>query len=511
MKVWGYAQHELIYIVWALMDVALLTPFVLSVMGWARYWPPSTVLLLTLFLMLFAFNLTRLMSALNLPPERQQLITAVTLLVTIIIFLRSMFHAPTSIIDFNWLQEFFDSMNDRGNILWVQDVVLLFIIILSWGRGIQLSLREYTVDRVGLRLRVGGLILAPLVIWFANIRLLYSIAPFIFLFFLAGLTAVSLIRAEELEQDKSGHSVTLSPRWFGAVLITAMLIISIGVVLTTIISGETAEQVSSFFAPAVNALRILATVAFATIVYLLLPFFYLLEIGVNWLAAFFKWALGILNIFAKIVSKLQRFNRAEVPLEEEFVDPVNQSFNNILEEVTGVGVDISRNWQIIIVLIIIAVILLVALMIGRIYRNSKVEERQFNWVDDMGQEDAEDDGFAKRLLRRLGFLQDWRTALSIRRIYRKMIRAAAGSGYPRMEAETPYEYLKTLQKVWPDYQTEAALITQAYVRVRYGEIPESKEELEAIRDAWKVLERTKPADGSSRSSTIRPTLNSRDK
>ena len=238
MKVWGYVQHELIYVMWALMDVALLTPFVLSVMGWARYWPPNTVMLLILFLMLFAFNFARLMSALNLPPERQQLITAVTLLLTIIFFLRSMFHAPTSLFDFGWMNEFFDSMNTRGDILWVQDVVLLFIIILSWVRGLQLSIRDYSVDRVGLRLRIGGLILAPFIIWFANIRLLNTIAPFIFLFFLAGLTAVSLIRAEELEQDKTGHSVTLSPRWFMSVLLSALFVVSVGVVLTMIISGK---------------------------------------------------------------------------------------------------------------------------------------------------------------------------------------------------------------------------------------------------------------------------------
>lgn len=71
---------------------------------------------------------------------------------------------------------------------------------------------------------------------------------------------------------------------------------------------------------------------------------------------------------------------------------------------------------------------------------------------------------------------------------------AESFGYPRLEAETPYEYLTSLARVWPQAATETQLITQAYVRVRYGEIPETRAELEQILAAWRTLLNTLPAE-----------------
>ena len=75
-----------------------------------------------------------------------------------------------------------------------------------------------------------------------------------------------------------------------------------------------------------------------------------------------------------------------------------------------------------------------------------------------------------------------------------MCETAAGYGYPRAGTETPYEYLNTLVQVWPDNSLESLVITEAYNRVRYGEIPESKDELNQIIEAWKILERATPDD-----------------
>jgi hypothetical protein len=61
-----------------------------------------------------------------------------------------------------------------------------------------------------------------------------------------------------------------------------------------------------------------------------------------------------------------------------------------------------------------------------------------------------------------------------------------------MGAETPYEYLPTLARVWPEYAAESRLITEAFIRVRYGEVPETVDELEIIRDAWRRLEAAEP-------------------
>ncbi len=75
-------------------------------------------------------------------------------------------------------------------------------------------------------------------------------------------------------------------------------------------------------------------------------------------------------------------------------------------------------------------------------------------------------------------------AVSIRKIYANMARLAERQGFPRQPAQTPYEYLPALGLAFPDCQAEAAAITEAYVKVHYGEAPESIRDLQRIREYW---------------------------
>jgi len=92
----------------------------------------------------------------------------------------------------------------------------------------------------------------------------------------------------------------------------------------------------------------------------------------------------------------------------------------------------------------------------------------------------------------LGIFRNWYAATSIRRVYQLMVKAAQTSGYPRPESETPFEYLQSLQKVWPRHQAECRRITDAFVKVRYGELPETAEELNEIVAAWHTLAAAEP-------------------
>ena len=73
-----------------------------------------------------------------------------------------------------------------------------------------------------------------------------------------------------------------------------------------------------------------------------------------------------------------------------------------------------------------------------------------------------------------------------------MCAAAAAAGYPRCGSETPYEYLSSLSRIWPELTADTRLITEAFIRVRYGEVPETDEELETLRSAWRRLETQEP-------------------
>lgn len=58
---------------------------------------------------------------------------------------------------------------------------------------------------------------------------------------------------------------------------------------------------------------------------------------------------------------------------------------------------------------------------------------------------------------------------------------------PRLPAFTPQEFLPQLISLFPDYSNEVTLLTDVYQRVRYGEIPESSEEMRQIIAAWNAV------------------------
>jgi hypothetical protein len=61
-------------------------------------------------------------------------------------------------------------------------------------------------------------------------------------------------------------------------------------------------------------------------------------------------------------------------------------------------------------------------------------------------------------------------------------------GYPRPTATTPLEFLPELSRIFPESAADLQDITRAYLKVRYGEVPETQAEVDDIETAWKRVE-----------------------
>ena len=125
-KVWLHVQHELLYLSWALMEIALFTPLSFALLAWARFWPPGQITFWLLLLMLLPFNLARLMALLQIAADHQRTVIAVSLLLTSLIAIRSLIYAPQSLFDLSWLTDFFANMAESGNHLWLRDLAIFF-------------------------------------------------------------------------------------------------------------------------------------------------------------------------------------------------------------------------------------------------------------------------------------------------------------------------------------------------------------------------------------------------
>jgi hypothetical protein len=148
-------------------------------------------------------------------------------------------------------------------------------------------------------------------------------------------------------------------------------------------------------------------------------------------------------------------------------------------------------------LIFVSALAVLAFSIGRVRRArqaGRLGEHESVWETASAAKDVRDalesrwqrwrEDLQARLARLRG--EDY-SLVSILQIYASLVKLAAASGLPRHEAATPYEYVATLHKAFPDSAEEVQLITNAYVHAHYGERSFRPEYVQRVRDAWLTI------------------------
>jgi hypothetical protein len=77
--------------------------------------------------------------------------------------------------------------------------------------------------------------------------------------------------------------------------------------------------------------------------------------------------------------------------------------------------------------------------------------------------------------------------ISIRALYRGLLRWAARQGVARLPFQTPLEHLAVLEQGFPQQQNDLRRITDAYLLARYSRTPVSREEFDRARHAWQRI------------------------
>jgi hypothetical protein len=76
------------------------------------------------------------------------------------------------------------------------------------------------------------------------------------------------------------------------------------------------------------------------------------------------------------------------------------------------------------------------------------------------------------------------TLISIRALYRNLLRWAAKQGIARLPWQTPLEHLVLLEQGFPQQQDDLRQFTEAYLSARYSRKPVSPEEFDSAQKAW---------------------------
>ncbi|NIS81139.1 MAG: DUF4129 domain-containing protein [Anaerolineales bacterium] len=434
--------------------------------------------------LLVAYFSTRIMYFMRIKAFVRRGLTVILLGFAWIFALNHLLYADLSLKLGSVVQRALLAFRDRSIFLLPEFGVIL-IILLIWSRGVVIAQRWMSAQVVVRSFRVGVLI-------FLGLAFLQGFpwegAPGVefHLFLLAGLVGMGAGRAAELGVLRGGQPNVFDRSW--------LLGVGVGASLVVIIALVVAGFASTYLVDLALRLTILIVEGVVFLLMLVLsPLIFLLIVLVAQLAE------GLLADILTRLEEIFRFSALREILSEvlQFLLALFNGLIDILSTFWRRLADFRELKTILLLGVILLAVMFLLVLLGRRWRRQTVgrwglEDRQF--IFDLAEftsslRKALRDG-AKRLIHNLQRLRQggrFLAAARIRRIYTQMMRMSSDLDSPRLTAQTPWEFLSTLKVLFPNRGGDLACITEAYQRVRYGELPETREEVARVEAAWRAV------------------------
>jgi hypothetical protein len=451
---------------WVVPWYRSLTPVTYAVSIWRVFFVLGGIILLS--------NLsTRAMNYLDLKISIRRGVIIALIILSVFLGLKLLLYEAEPLQIGELFRRPFQAFSDVRGLIPDEFLVTVVVLVIFW-RG--LSLASKYIDPVSVR-RNFYLGLAMFVVFIFINTIITGETPgaMLYLFFVSALIAMGSARIFIITQLRGGARNPFDLRWFLGIFITSLVIVSLaglaawlfgertsfisgisslilgifGILMLVVISpiifiahrlSQSMPGVSGTFDNIIAALEDLRN-TFSGIANSLLEVFGIPSLA-NWvqlLKPFLLWGLVIILSVA-IIYSISRWLFNE-----------RTSYKDVLESVIEPG------------------------ELARMFRKS-VQERL--------------DSLVQSFRGRSGLLKGrrWLAAAKIRRIYTQLMDLSAKLGEPRPPAHTPLEFLPVLERLFPEGKNEVTVITQAYLKVRYGELPESVQEVNVVESAWKQVE-----------------------
>jgi hypothetical protein len=356
-------------------------------------------------------------------------------------------------------------------------ILVLVATFWLWWRGANLARDTIDTQTVWRHFQQGLLMLAV-----GNIYLhlaLQSSTGFgpILLFLFASLMAMAMTRVTNIAEFYGKAQQGLGRRWFLFTLGVLALVLGASAILTSLLTGQ--------FSTLLDQVGLV-------IEWLLVPVAFIAS-----LVAYILFYIGVFigAILTPLLPKIQGEFQLPTPLPNNLVGTPspNQPAPSIFDSPIFATLEAVLFW--------LMVVILVALLFGVVGRRYLRRRRTDYGEPEAMMEERDLLALMRQRLRerarqlaelfnpkRFSRTQRALAAARIRQIYADFLDLCQDLGHPRPQPETPFEFQASLQgqifqSTWP----ELNLITQAYVKVRYGELPEDQRQMDAIEAAWKRL------------------------
>jgi hypothetical protein len=331
----------------------------------------------------------------------------------------------------------------------------IFAIVLWW-RGMALGTSELHPRDAEARLQVGILLLMVFAVTTLFTRdealLLYISA-----FFVGALPAAPLANLDLTERSRLGRRTPMGRSWWGWIAGTTVVVMVIALLITSLATGRSAAM-------------LLGTL----LAILLLPVVLLI-------------ALIPQSFFDALAAALRRLGEAF----NFFPNLAQESPQQAAQQAQQITVQVPPAVNLLIAVVVFALLVgLVLIMMRRAERPGRFAPNLSADVDgNLAALNRNDGGSKSQRLSSLS-LRRWLAAMTIRRLYARATHEAARRGKHRSAAQTPYDFLPSMQSAFPTAESDARAITEAYVAAHYGEVPDSQEALDALKQAWERMRAT---------------------
>jgi hypothetical protein len=464
--------RELSIVALMVMELSWIVPWYRALTPQTYAVSPLRVFLVLWMILLVAHLSTRAMNYLDLKITFRRWVTLALLLISTVIGLRFLLIQSQSLPVSELLNRSFENISDVRELIPNEFLVILIVILVYW-RGLSLATKYIDPTTVKRNFFLGIGMFAAFI--FIN-TLVTGEEPgiLLYVFFVSGLIALGSARIYSITHLRGGIKNPFDLRWFLGILVTTVIIVGLSGFIAWFFSGRNSI---------IGGLGSIILSIFALIMIALIsPLIFLIE----------RLTIGSDNLSGAVQSifdTLQDLRNTFSGIARNLYDVVSiPALTNIMEILKPFLL-----WS-----FIIMIGLGVLFSISRWLFNDRVSRQ-----DDL--ESILERGDLIQLLRqafqdRLQRIADsfqgrsrmlqgqrWLAAAKIRRIYARLMELTSKLGKSRPPAHTPLEYLSVLEELFPNGKDEVNTITRAYLRIRYGELPETVEEVREVESAWEHI------------------------
>jgi hypothetical protein len=346
-------------------------------------------------------------------------------------------------------------------------VLVLFFVLWLWWRGLTLAREPVHPSRVWRRFGQGLLLYMGYILVAARMEgFILGLGWFVFFLFLGFMTVI-LARISYIGISTRSWESPFGRRWFAGTSVIVGATIIAAAVLGSLLTGQYILVLEWLG----EAVRLLVTIGLMILAIPSILLSFILEPLLGW---------------------LQGLLASSPPLDPLVTEEQIRVYETPTLDIETVPIDYAWLQSLIFWGVII---LLVIFLLMRLRSTISVRKRTPTYGPESLLKRGDASSFMRQALRdavddlaaRVRPGQRVRVADRIRQIYVQLLDLCEELDRPRPSSKTPLEFLPEMGKLFTRQGSELKRITQAYQRVRYGELPETQAEVDQIEAAWQRI------------------------